>query len=83
LDKNTEQTPQSNKNLAKPDRIIRSAIAVLMVYLFWTGHLKGYDGLAIRIVGVYMLITAFAGYCPLYSIFNFSTKRKEDKKTEK
>ncbi len=68
-------------NLGLIDRIIRAAITLTMVYLFWTGHLKGYDGLSIRIVGVYLIVTAFTGVSPLYRLVGIRTCRKKAPET--
>lgn len=68
---------QIKKNIGSVDRIIRAAITIAMVVFFWTGHLKGYDGLAIRLIGVYMIITAFIRYDPIYSKLGINTGKKD------
>ncbi len=76
-----EKNPVKEKenNLGIIDRAIRAIIALTMVYLFWTGHLKGYDGLSIRILGVYLIITAFSGISPIYKLMGIRTCKKKEK----
>ena len=47
------------------DRIIRLAIAVTIIVLFFLGFLKGYWALLLIFSGSF-LMSAFTGYCPLY-----------------
>ncbi len=71
------------KNIGLIDRLIRSSVAIAMVVAFWTGHLKGYDGLFIRLIGVYLILTAFFAHSPLYSLLKFSTIKNKKEKDEK
>lgn len=60
------------KNVGNTDRIIRvvAGLAILSL-LFWVeGNLR-YLGF----IGIIPLVTGLLGYCPLYSIFNFSTNK--------
>jgi len=58
-------------NMGKADRIIRLILGVALIAL---GIL--YSGWLIA-VGVILLLTALLSYCPLYSIFRLSSKKKK------
>ncbi len=57
------------------DRIIRVIVGLVLLYL-WLGHVVGgVLALILGIVGLILLLTGLLGYCPLYSMFGFSTKK--------
>ena len=62
-----------NRNLSNWDRMIRVVLAALFAYLYFAGIVTGGFGLLLLVLGVVFAVTAIAGYCPLYSIFKFST----------
>ncbi len=62
-------------NEAGWDRIIRVVIGLALLYLGWSGAVAGSLGLVFKILGFIPLITGLIGWCPLYSIFKFSTKK--------
>lgn len=68
-------------NMGNTDKIVRTIIAALFAILYFTGVLKGTPGMILLVLAVILLLTSIIGYCPLYSLFGFSTKGKEpDKK---
>lgn len=62
------------KNMGKPDRIIRTALAVLVGVLYFSGVISGFAAIVMGIFAIIFLLTSFVGFCPLYAAFNFSTK---------
>ncbi len=63
------------KNVGSIDKVVRIIIgAVLIIYAILTGNWWG-------LVGIVPLLTAFVGYCPVYSLIKISTVKKI--KTEK
>lgn len=58
------------------DRIIRIIIAAVAAYLYFTETLTGTAGLVFLIVGGVLLATSFINFCPLYTIFGISTRKK-------
>ncbi len=62
-------------NMASWDRIVRLVVAVLFGYLFFTKMVSGVVGIVLLILAIVFLVTSFVGFCPLYKIFNFSTKK--------
>lgn len=62
-------------NEAGWDRIIRLVIGLVLLYLGWGGVVVGSLGLVFKVLGFVPLITGLIGWCPLYSLVNFSTKK--------
>lgn len=62
-------------NESKADRIIRIVLGVVLLVLGWGGFVTGTLGLIFKTLGFVPLLTGIVGYCPLYSLFKFSTKK--------
>ena len=60
-------------NLSKWDRMIRVVVAALFAYLYFAGIVTGGFGIVLLVLGAVFVVTAIVGYCPLYSVFKFST----------
>jgi len=61
------------RNLSNLDRMIRVVVAALFAYLYFAGIMTGGLGIVLLVLGVVFAVTAIVGYCPLYSIFKFSS----------
>lgn len=57
------------------DRVLRVVVGLVLLYLGWGGVVTGGWGVALKIIGFIPLLTGLVGYCPLYSLFKFSTKK--------
>ncbi|SEG34671.1 YgaP family membrane protein [Flavobacterium urumqiense] len=64
------------KNMGSVDRIIRTALAILVAVLYFTNIISGTLALVLGALAIIFLITSFVSFCPLYSLFNFSTRNK-------
>ena len=64
------------KNMGSVDRIIRTALAILVAVLYFTNTISGTLALVLGAFAIIFLITSFVSFCPLYSLFNFSTRNK-------
>lgn len=64
-------------NMGKIDRILRIAIAAIIVILFFTKQINGTSGIVLLVFGGILLITSFIGSCPLYFPFRINTGKKE------
>ncbi len=60
------------KNESTMDRVIRTVIAVVILYVAYT-MLSGFVALIGYIIGIVLLFTAVTGYCHLYKIMGKST----------
>jgi len=55
------------------DRIIRAALGVVLLVLFFTGAVTGALGIVLLVLGAVALITGAIGFCPLYSVLKIHT----------
>ena len=62
-------------NESNTDRIIRAVLGVVLLFLGFGGVLAGSWVVVAEILGAVMLLTAAIGFCPLYAVFKFSTKK--------
>jgi len=63
-------------NESNADRIIRAVLGVVLLFLGFGGMLAGTWAIVAEVLGAIMLLTAAIGFCPLYTLFKFSTKKK-------
>jgi len=61
------------KNMGNADRIIRSLIAVLAAYLYFSGTVPGTLGIVLVVVAAVFLLTSLVSFCPLYTLVNLNT----------
>ncbi len=66
------------KNMGNLDRIIRVILAAGINVLYFTGKVEGNFGMALLILGGFLLATSFLTYSPIYAILGKSTRAKED-----
>ncbi|MFP4445511.1 MAG: DUF2892 domain-containing protein [Desulfosudaceae bacterium] len=57
------------------DRLLRAAIAIVIVVLFLMGKLPGYWALLLILSGSFFM-SAMTGYCPLYKPLGINTAKK-------
>ena len=62
-------------NESNIDRIIRAVIGIVLLYLGFGGVLSGATAIVVDILGVILLFTGAVGFCPLYMLFKFSTRK--------
>ena len=62
-------------NMSSMDRIIRMVIAVISGVLIFTNVVTGTLAIILGVVAVIFLVTAAIGFCPLYTLFGWSTKK--------
>ena len=62
-------------NMGSADRIIRAVIAVLFGVLIFTNAVSGVLAIVLGVIAVIFLVTSLIGFCPLYTIFGWSTKK--------
>lgn len=63
------------RNMSNIDRLIRAIVAVLLVYLYIGGIVTGAFGIILVVLGVILLITSVLGFCPIYALLKFSTRK--------
>ncbi len=60
-------------NLSNLDRMIRVVVAALFAYLYFGGIVTGPLGIVLVALGAVFVLTSIVGFCPLYTVFKFST----------
>ncbi|MBT8186988.1 MAG: DUF2892 domain-containing protein [Croceitalea sp.] len=61
------------KNMGNTDRILRTLLAVVIGILFFNNSIEGILAYALMAFAVIFLLTSFVSFCPLYTIFGWST----------
>ncbi|MBI0400843.1 YgaP family membrane protein [Cyclobacterium marinum] len=61
------------KNMGSTDRIIRTIIAIVALYLYFSGIVAGVLGIVLIIVSAIFLLTSLISFCPLYSLFGIKS----------
>lgn len=61
------------KNMGTTDRIVRTIIALVAVYLYYTGAVSASLGIVLIAVAAVFLLTSLVSFCPLYTIFGLKT----------
>jgi hypothetical protein len=63
------------QNMGTADRAIRTLIAVVVGWFYFTDRVGGTLGLVLLVVAVLFLATSFVGVCPAYWPFKISTRK--------
>ena len=63
------------KNMSSADRIIRLVIAAVIAVLILLNVFNGTLAVILGILAGIFVVTSVAGFCPLYTLFKFSTKK--------
>nr|MBI1231495.1 DUF2892 domain-containing protein [Cytophagales bacterium] len=61
------------KNMGNVDKIIRTLLAVVAIYLYVSGLVSGTLGIVLMVLAGVFLFTSLIGFCPLYSLVGLST----------
>lgn len=61
------------KNMGTTDRLIRTIIALIALYLYFGGIVTGTLGIVLIVVAAVFLLTSLVSFCPLYSIVGLNT----------
>jgi hypothetical protein len=65
------------KNMGTFDRIVRIAIALIIVVLFLTGQINGALSIILLALAAIFLLTSLVNFCPLYSLIGIKTCKIE------
>ncbi|NNF59331.1 MAG: DUF2892 domain-containing protein [Rhodothermaceae bacterium] len=66
------------KNMSTLDRVIRAALALLVVVLYFTNQISGLAAIILGVVAVIFAFTSSVSFCPLYAALGLSTRRKAE-----
>ena len=65
------------KNVGKMDRIVRLALAVVLIILAYAKIIPQSLTIAVYVISVIIAITGFVRFCPLYRVLHKSTVKEE------
>lgn len=63
------------KNMGSADRIIRTVVALVVLYLIVSDTLTGLWAIILGVLAGVLLLTSFISFCPAYLPFRLSTRR--------
>lgn len=64
-------------NMGTVDRLVRTAVAVLIIALYAFGYISGMLAVVLGVVAAAFLLTSAVGWCPAYAPFGLSTRRRQ------
>jgi len=67
------------KNMGTIDRLIRIALAVIIVILLLNSSVAGTFALILGVFAIVFLGTSAIGWCPLYKPMNINTRKSKQK----
>lgn len=59
--------------MGSSDRTVRSVLAILFAVLYYNHVIVGAAGVLLLVLGGVFVLTSLASFCPLYTMFGFST----------
>lgn len=62
-------------NESSLDRVIRTVLGVVLLVVYFLGLLTGWVGVVALVLGLVLLLTGLIGFCPLYTVLGFKTKK--------
>jgi len=62
-------------NMGNADRFIRGLIAVCLIALNIKGIVTGGPAVAAIIIAVAFILTSLVGFCPVYSLLGFTSRK--------
>jgi len=61
-------------NESNLDRLLRTLAGIILLIVGFGGMLTGTLGLVAKIIGVLLVVTGLAGFCPIYALLKIKTK---------
>ncbi len=59
--------------MGNTDRIVRLLVAAVIAVLYFTNVITGTAAIVLLALAVIFVLTSLVSFCPLYSLFGFST----------
>lgn len=69
------------KNMGSLDKIIRIALAAVVVILYFTNVISGVFGIVLLVLAGVFVLTSLVSFCPLYAPFGISTCAIKEKQS--
>lgn len=71
-----ERKDDMKKNESTLDRVSRIIGGVILLVVGFGGVLNGAWAIVTDVIGIILVLTGAIGFCPLYTLFRFSTVKK-------
>lgn len=62
------------KNIGNTDKLIRIALAILLIVLFTVNVVSGILGYVFLGMAIVLALTSFVSFCPLYMFFGINSR---------
>ena len=66
------------KNMGNIDRLIRSFLALNIIFFYSRDFITGIAGTILLVVALVFLVTSLFAYCPLYTLLGIHTNKLKD-----
>ena len=67
------------KNMGTIDRVIRTLLAIVVAFLYFTNNISGLAAIVLSVFAIIFLLTSFMGVCPLYTVLGIKTIKNKQK----
>ncbi|MFT3753068.1 MAG: DUF2892 domain-containing protein [Paludibacter sp.] len=67
------------KNMGSFDKLIRLAVSIVIIVLYYTGILPATFAIIVLLVALYLTITSLISFCLIYKLFGMNTCRKDER----
>lgn len=67
------------KNMGTTDKVLRIIAAAVMILLYSLNVVTGTLGIVLIVLAVVFALTSLISFCPLYTIFGFNSRGKDEK----
>lgn len=65
-------------NIGSSDKLVRLAIAIVLVVLYYMEIVTGVVGLLLLVLALLLTFTSLINFCPLYALLKINTAKKKD-----
>jgi uncharacterized membrane protein HdeD (DUF308 family) len=65
------------KNMGLADSILRTVLAVTVIFLHYNKMVTGTSGTVLLILAIILLFTSLSDYCPLYAVLGIRTCQQQ------
>ena len=64
-------------NMGMIDKGVRIIIAMFIAGAYYNNEITGITAIVLLVIAGFFLVTSYISFCPLYSLFRFSTSGKK------
>ena len=64
-------------NMGTIDRVLRTALALVVAILYFTNNLTGLAAIVLGAFAIVFLLTSLVGFCPLYAVLGIRTNKNK------